>query len=64
MPKHGSYRKRARGRGRKTWKDCVTDDVRRLKPRQEDAQDRAIWKSGISENRPTRASAEMQTLNQ
>ena len=32
--------KRGRGRGRKTWKECVTDDMKRLKLKREVAQDR------------------------
>ena len=54
---------RGRGRGRKTWKECVADDMRKLKLKQEDAQDRAFWESGILGNRPTRASAEKRTFN-
>ena len=55
---------RERGRGRKTWKECVADDMRQLRLRQEDAQDRAVWKNGILGNRPTHARAEIRTLNQ
>ena len=54
---------RRRSRGRKTWKECVADDMRQLRLRQEDAQDRAVWRNGILRNRPTRASAEIRTLN-
>ena len=36
-------------RGRKTWKECVADEMRQSRPRQEDAQDRAVWKNGIWE---------------
>ena len=53
---------RGRGRGRKTWKECVADDMRRMGLRREDAQDRDVWRSGILGNRPTRASAETRTL--
>ena len=49
-----------RGRDRKTWKECVADDMRQLRLRQEDAQDRAVWRNGILGNR---ASAEIRTLN-
>ena len=49
---------RGRGRGRKTWKECVMDDMRKMGLRKEDAQDRKVWRSGILGNRPTRASAE------
>ena len=51
-----------RGRGRKSWKECVANDMRKLKLKQEDAQDRAFWASGILGDRPTRASAEKRTL--
>lgn len=54
---------RGRGRGRKTWKECVTDDMRQLRLRQEDAQNRAVWRNGILGNRPTHASVEIRTLN-
>jgi len=54
--------KRGKGRGRKTWKECVADDMSKLKLKREDAQDRAVWRSSILENRPTRASAERRTL--
>jgi len=53
---------RGRGRGRKSWKECVANDMRKLKLKQEDAQDRAFWASGILGDRPTRASAEKRTL--
>lgn len=53
---------KGRGRARKTWKECVADDMRKMKLRREDAQDRGLWRSGILGNRPTRASAETRTL--
>ena len=53
---------RGGGRGRKTWKECVVDDMRKLKLNPEDAQDRTLWASGILGNRPTRASVEKRTL--
>ena len=31
-----------RGRGRKTWMECVVEDMERLKLRKEDAQDRVV----------------------
>ena len=53
-----------RGRGRKTWKECVADDMRQLRLRQEDAQDRAAWRNGILETvQPVQLSAEIRTLN-
>ena len=51
-----------RGRSRKTWKECVVDDMRKMNLKREDAQDRGLWRSGILGNRPTRASAETRTL--
>jgi hypothetical protein len=56
-------RERGRGRGRKTWKECMVDDMRQLRLREEDAPDRAVWGNGILGNRPTRASAEIRTLS-
>ena len=53
---------KGRGKGRKTWKECVVDDMRKMNLRIEDAQDRGLWRSGILGNRPTRASAGEQTL--
>ena len=53
---------RGRGRCRKTWKDCMVDDMRQLRLKQEDAQDRAVWRNGILGNRPTRASAEIRMM--
>ncbi len=53
---------RGRGRSRKTWKECIADDMRKMKLRREDAQDHVLWRSGILGNRPTRASAETRTL--
>ena len=49
-----------RGGGGKTCKECVADDIR-----QEDVQDRTVWRHGILGNSPTRARAEfkMRTLN-
>src|SRR5258706_87002 len=42
---------RDRGRGRKTWQECVQEDMKRSKLNRRDAQDRAAWKSGIFGNR-------------
>jgi hypothetical protein len=53
--------KRDRGRGKKTWKECVADDMKKLKLKREDAHDRAAWRGSILGNRPTRASAETRT---
>jgi hypothetical protein len=53
---------RGRGRGRKTWSECIMGDVRKMGLRREDAQDRGVWRSGILGNRPTCASAGIRTL--
>ena len=49
------------GRGRKTWKECVRDDMKRMNLTVADAQNRAVWRSGILGNRPTRVSMEIGT---
>ena len=36
-----------KGRGRKAWNECVVEDMRKLKLRKEDAQNRVIWRRGI-----------------
>ena len=46
---------RGRGRGKKSWMECVKDVMRRINLPKEKAQDRASWKSGIRGNRLTRA---------
>jgi hypothetical protein len=38
---------KGRGMDRKTSKECMTDDVRKLRLRKEDAQDRTVRRSGI-----------------
>jgi ribosome biogenesis SPOUT family RNA methylase Rps3 len=53
---------KGRGRGRKTCKECVADDMRKMEMRKEDAEDRVLWKNGILGNCPTRARAEKWTL--
>jgi hypothetical protein len=54
---------RGRGRGRKSWMECVEEDMGRLHLRREDALDKTTWRNGILGNRPTRARAETRTLN-
>ena len=49
---------RGRGRGRKTWEECVTEDMRSLGVTREEARDRAVWRSAILGKRLTRASAD------
>lgn len=41
------------GRGRKTWRECVVDDMRRLGLSRELAQDRIMWRGAISGKRLT-----------
>jgi hypothetical protein len=43
------------------WRQCVVIEMRKMKFRREDAQDRGLWKSGNLENRPTCASTESRT---
>jgi hypothetical protein len=54
---------RGPGRGKKTWMECVEEDMTRMGLKRDEAQDRASWRRGIFGNRLTRASAEKQTLN-
>ena len=54
---------RGRGRGRKTWQECISEDMRRLGVRREEAQDRAVWRGAILGNRLTRASADNKNKN-
>ena len=51
----GSAQGRGRGRPKKTWDECVGQDLRRLGLRRESAQDRMEWRRLIVGNRPTRA---------
>jgi len=53
---------KSRGRGRKTWAECVRHDLQSLGLRTEWAQDRNEWKNLIRGNRPTHASMEKRTL--
>ena len=52
---------KGRGRGRKTWQECVNDDMRKLKLVREDAQDRAGWRRAVVGNRLTCASTDKRT---
>ena len=47
---------RESGRGRKTWDECVRDDLKKLKLRREEALDRDVWRGDILGERLTRAS--------
>ena len=52
---------KGRGRRRMTWKEGVENDMKDLRLRREDAQDRVKWRNGIWGKRPTRASMEKRT---
>jgi hypothetical protein len=52
-----------RGRNRKTWSECVRQDLNILHLKKELAQDREQWRGLIMGNRPTRASMEKRTLS-
>ena len=58
-----SVKGRGRGRLRKTWRECVAEDMSKLKLSVDDTQDRAVWRSGILGNRLTSAIARKTTLN-
>ena len=58
MQKHGCYKREGSGRGRKTWGECLENDMKRLKLKREDAQDPAVWCSRILGDPITRTSAE------
>ena len=46
---------KGRGRGRKTWRECVDEDMRKLNLHKDDAKDRETWIIGIRGYRLTRA---------
>src|SRR5271157_1659994 len=52
-----SVKGRSRGRPRKPWRECVEEDMSKLKLRVVDTQDRAVWRNGILGSRLTRAVA-------
>ena len=52
-----SVKGRGRGRSRKTWRECVEEDMSKLKLSVEDTRDHAVWRNGILGNRLTRAVA-------
>src|SRR5678816_1038606 len=54
---------RSRGRGKKTWMECIVSDMKSFGLRREDAQDREIWKAKIAGNRLTRTCADMKHMN-
>ena len=54
--------KRGRGRGKKTWKECVANDMKKLMLKQEDAQDRAVWHFGEPSNPSKRDQTDANTV--
>ena len=52
-----SVKSRGRGRPRKTWRECVEEDISKLKLSVEDPLDRVVWRSGILGYRIIRAVA-------
>jgi hypothetical protein len=55
---------RGRGRGRKTWRECVADDMRRMKLKTEDAQDCVMvrWLIGKPSNPCKRGNTDVKTM--
>ena len=49
---------RGRGRSKKTWRECVAEDMRVLGLEQRDVHDMLGWRKGIMGNRLTHASME------
>jgi hypothetical protein len=52
---------RERGRRRKTWRECIEEDMKRMKLIKLDAQDRGLWRRALYGKRLTSASAEKVT---
>jgi hypothetical protein len=50
---------RSRGRGRKTWQECVNEDLKKVGLTEVAAQDRAGWRRGVLGGRLTRASTDI-----
>ena len=50
-----SVKGRGRGRPRKTWRQCVDEDMAKLNLSVMDTHDRAVWRNGILGNHLTRA---------
>ena len=49
---------RGKGRGKKTWRQCVDEDMKILKLNKKDTDNRMEWRSGLWGDRLTRASAD------
>jgi hypothetical protein len=54
---------RGRSRPRKTWRECVEEDMAKLKLSVMDTQDRAVWRNGILGSRLTHNVSRKITLN-
>jgi len=50
-----------RGRGKKTWKECVDEDMKEMGINRIDAKDSSLWRMGIRGKCLTSASAETRT---
>ena len=50
--------KRRAGRSRKTWGECVQDDMKQVGLKPEDVSNRGLWRAGILGNRLTRTRVE------
>src|SRR5271165_3711065 len=49
---------KGKGRSRKSWKECVADDMRKLRLRKEDAQNCVLWRCTFGGKRLTHAGME------
>ena len=52
---------KGKGRGRKTWVECVKDDLKELGLKKEYTMDRELWKNMTSGKRLTRTSTQKRT---
>jgi hypothetical protein len=59
-----SVKGKDRGRPRKTWQQCVDEDMAKLNLGVMDTHDRAVWSNGILGNRLTRAVARKNYVKQ
>ena len=54
---------RSRGRGKKTWMECIVSDMKSFGLRRGYAQDREIRKGSIAGNRLTRTCADIKHID-
>src|SRR5208282_2025221 len=59
-----SVKGRGRCKPRKIWRECVEEDMSKLKLSVEDTQDRAVWRNDIQGNRLTLAVARKNDIKQ